>query len=127
MEFFQAIAIAIVACIVILQLKSERAELAFVLSVAAGILILALVAEKVQVVLSTFQEVAIASGMQPGVYLSLLKMVGIGYVTEIACDTVEDFGSKSLAGKIALVGKITVFMLAMPIFQNLLTIITEFL
>lgn len=125
MDLFRAIAIALVACIIILFLRPERPELAFVISVGAGILLLFLIAEKTMEVLSVFSNIVKQSGMEEGVYLSLLKMVGIAYVTEIAADTVEDFGSKSLSTKISFVGKITVFLLAMPIFRNLLTIVIE--
>ena len=45
----------------------------------------------------------------------------------IAAETVADFGSQSLAAKITLAGKLSVFLLAMPIFKNLLTVITELL
>lgn len=125
MVLFRAIAIALVACIIILFLRSERPEISFAISIAASMILLFLIAEKALEVISVFSEIVKESGMKESVYLSLLKMVGIAYVTEIAADTVEDFGSKSLAAKITFIGKITVFLLALPIFSNLLGVVVK--
>ena len=123
----KVIAVGVVASAAALHLKSDRPELAFAVVLAAGVLGFSLLLSEVGEVVSVFSEVAASTGMQGSVYTSILKMIGIGYLTEIAAETVADFGSQSLATKITLAGKLSVFLLAMPIFKNLLTVVSELL
>ncbi len=123
----KVIALSVIACVMGLSLKGDRPELSFLIFIAAGVIGFSLILSKVRAVMVSFSEIAVKSGMSGSVYKSLLKMIGIGYLTEIAADTVADFGSQSLSAKIALAGKISVFLLGMPIYQNLLSVVAELL
>ncbi len=127
MELLRVIGIAVTVSVAILTVKGERPELAFALSVAAGMLILSLLLSGVAEIVSAFSGAVEKSGIGSTVYVRLLKMVGIGYLTETASETVEDFGNKSLASKIVLAGRIGVFLLAMPVFRELLSVVSELL
>ena len=127
MELLRVIGIAVTVSVAILTVKGERPELAFALSVAAGMLILSLLLSGVAEIVSAFSGAVEKSGIDSTVYVRLLKMVGIGYLTETASETVEDFGNKSLASKIVLAGRIGVFLLAMPVFRELLSVVSELL
>lgn len=127
MELLRVIGIAVAVSVAILTVKGERPELAFALSVAAGMSIFLLLLSGVAEIVSAFSGVVEKSGIDSAIYVRLLKMVGIGYLTETASETVEDFGNKSLASKIVLAGRIGVFLLAMPIFRELLSVVSELL
>ncbi len=127
MELLRIIGIGIAVSAAILTVRSERPELAFALSVAAGMLILTLLLSGIAEIVSAFSGVVEKSGIDGGVYVRLLKMIGVGYLTETASETVEDFGNKSLASKIVLAGRISVFLLAMPVFRELLSVVSELL
>ena len=127
MELLRVIGIAVTVSVAILTVKGERPELAFALSVAAGMLILSLLLSGVAEIVSAFSGAVEKSGIDSTVYVRLLKMVGIGYLTETASETVEDFGNKSLASKIVLAGRIGMFLLAMPVFRELLSVVSELL
>ncbi len=127
MELLRVIGIAVAVSVAILTVKGERPELAFALSVAAGMSIFLLLLSGVAEIVSAFSGVVEKSGIDSAIYIRLLKMVGIGYLTETASETVEDFGNKSLASKIVLAGRIGVFLLAMPIFRELLSVVSELL
>ncbi len=53
----------------------------------------------------------------------LIKIVGIGYLTEFSAGMCEDAGSSSMASKIMLAGKLVIFVMAIPIITTLLEII----
>jgi stage III sporulation protein AD len=57
----------------------------------------------------------------------LLKMIAIGYVTEISAGILVDFGSASLADKVVLAGKLTILLLSLPVLNTLLAILQSFL
>ena len=56
-----------------------------------------------------------------------MKIVGINYVTEFGVGVLNDFGSSSLADKVALGGKITIFSLSLPIIESFLELLRGFL
>ena len=57
----------------------------------------------------------------------LLKMVAIGYLTEISAGILVDFGSASLADKVVIGGKLTIILMSLPVIESLLNIMKSFL
>ena len=53
--------------------------------------------------------------------------MAIGYLVEFSAGVVEDFGSKSIADKLVLAGKVIIFAVSLPIIKSLLTLIDGFL
>lgn len=53
--------------------------------------------------------------------------MAIGYLVEFSAGIVEDFGSKSIADKLVLAGKIIIFTVSIPIIQSLITLIGNIL
>ena len=57
----------------------------------------------------------------------LLKIVGVGYITEFGAGILNDFGSNAVADKVTLAGKITIVALSLPVIENLLMLVQGFL
>ncbi len=124
MIILKVIGIAFVAlcCINVLR-SSNRQEFSVILIIASGVIILLLISDKVVESVSAFSELTKKSGLKGETISLVIKMVGIGYVTEYSASVCEDGDSKSLAQKIQLAGKITVFFMAMPIIMNVFDVI----
>ena len=60
-------------------------------------------------------------------FVSVLKIVGVGYITEFANSICVDSGNSSIGDKILIAGKIIILTLSLPILTNLLNIIIELL
>lgn len=58
---------------------------------------------------------------------TVIKIVGIGYITEFAASIVEESGSKAMADKIVMAGKIIILIVSLPILSALFDLITELL
>ena len=65
--------------------------------------------------------------MENGLIKILLKIVGVGYLTEFGAGILQDFGSNAVADKVILGGKLTIVLLSLPIIQSLLELIRSFL
>ncbi len=53
-------------------------------------------------------------------YLTILfKAMGICYITQFACDICKDSGENALASHAELAGKISLMLLALPLFDTL--------
>ena len=127
MNILQIVAIAIIAAILISLLKETKPELAILLGVAAGVIIIIMVVNELYEVISSFYNIAEVSGIAEGLFTTVLKMIGIGYVTEFAANICSDSGCKSVGDKILFAGKVVIMILALPIVNSLLSLIVEIL
>ena len=65
-----------------------------------------------------------AAGL-PAEYLRVIfRAVGICLLTQLAADTCRDAGEQSLAAKAELAGKCFMLLLALPLFERLLSLVT---
>ena len=127
MQLFKIIGIAIVTALTVIILKNVKPELAFA-AMLAGIIVLLLSAlDMLQETFSLFDNLVALTGIDNAVVKILLKIIGVGYLTEFSADLLNDFGSASLASKVELCGKVTILALSLPILQSLLSLITDFL
>ncbi len=58
---------------------------------------------------------------------TILKIIGIAYITELGANVTRDAGLNSIAGKIELAGKIFILLLAIPIISAVVEVILNFL
>ena len=127
MEILRIIGVAFVTAITSVLLKSTKPELSFAVTVAGVIVLLLFIVDALQNTLAVFSAIASMSGVENGLLKILLKIVGVGYITEFGAGILNDFGSNAVADKVVLAGKITIIMLSLPIIQSLLALVQGFL
>ena len=57
----------------------------------------------------------------------LIKIVGVGYLTEFGAGILQDFGANSVADKVSLAGKIVIVLTSFPVLEGLLRMVRAFL
>ena len=127
MDILKIIGVAFITTITSLLLKSTKPELSFAVTVTGIIVILLFVIDALQNTLAIFSTLAQMTGVNNGLLKILIKIVGVGYVTEFGAGVLQDFGSSSVADKVTLAGKITVVVLALPVLESLLSLVKNFL
>lgn len=127
MNIIKIVAVGIVATIFIVLLKPSRPEIATVLAVGAGIIITLSVLDELFEIVYTFYDIADSTGIERGIFSSILKIIGIGHLTEFANGICVDSGAKSIGDKLQFAGKVVILLLALPILENLIEIIAEIL
>lgn len=120
-------AIAVLVTIVSLVLKQYRPDLAMLVSVAGGIIVLLYVSKQLASILGWFDVVSSKTNISSNILSLLLKIVGIGYVAEFAASACEDAGNKSMAEKICLGAKIAIFSISIPILTSVVDSIVSVL
>lgn len=108
-------------------LKSTKPELSFAVTITGIIIILLFILDMVKGSMSVLSEIVALTGIKNGVVQILLKIVGIGYLTEFSVGVLQDFNAATLADKVSLAGKITVILMSLPIISGLLTLFKQFL
>ena len=126
-EMFKIIGVAFVTSITAVLLKGTKPELSFAVTVTGIIVILLFLLDALKGTISVFSKIAQITGIENGLLKVLLKIVGVGYITEFGAGILNDFGSNSIADKVVLGGKIMIVMLSIPVMESLLTMIGGFL
>ena len=71
------------------------------------------------------QRLTAMAGFQEGTLSVFLKVLGMSYTAELTAQTCSDLGENSLALKVQLLGKLSVFTLTAPLLLELLQLILE--
>lgn len=127
MEITKIIGIAFIAVFVILLLKQYKPEYAIQISIVAGIMILFFSVSKLNIIIDLLKNLSSKIDLNIGFFSILLKITGIAYLSEFACNVCRDAGETAIASKVELAGRVLIIALSIPIISTLLeTMITLF-
>ena len=127
MELAKIIGVALVTALAALFLRGSRPELSFAVTIAGAVIILLFIVDMLQASFQVFTDIAERTGIDNSLIKIIIKIVAIGYLVEFSASVIEDFGSKSIADKLVLAGKVIIFAVSVPILQSLLELIGGFL
>ncbi len=127
MEIFQLVGVAFVTAVAAILLKATKPELSLAVTIAGSIVLLLFVFDLLQGSVSIFQKIAETTGIEFSLVKTVLKMIGIGYLVEFSAGILTDFGQNSLADKLIFCGKVVILILAIPILENVLSLIVKLL
>lgn len=116
-------AAATLASVLAIILKKNNAEYSIILTVCASAILVTYIAGGILEAFGEIRAIFSQSGLDENYIALLLKCVGICFLTEFTCDTCKDAGQASLAGIVLFGGRISVLILALPLFSQLLLIV----
>lgn len=127
MDIFQIVVLGIVASILYLVLKDINASFGFFLIIITSIIILFAIVQHISTIFNLMTSLGERANIN-GLYMeTILKIIGIAYITEIGANITKDAGLGSVASKIELAGKIFILILAVPIITAVIEAILNFL
>lgn len=127
MEMVQIVLVGVISALLYLVLKDIYPAFAFIITLITSILILFIVIQQIGVIIQLLKSLA-SKAMIESFYLeTILKIIGIAYITELGANVTKDAGLNSVAAKIELAGKIFILLLAIPIISAVVEVILKFL
>ena len=115
--------LCIVATIVIKLFDKTNKEYGLVIGLATAGFILLLAISYLSPIVSAIENLFDISGV-PKNYLEIIfKSIGICYLTQLGCDYCKDANENVLASELELAGKISLLIIALPLFSELVDII----
>lgn len=127
MEIVKIIGIGLTSLILIIIIKQYKPEFVIYISLAAGILILVLVMDKLSAIINLLTALSNKGNVNSKFLEILLKITGIAFLTEFAVSICKDSGETAIASKIDLGGKVLIISLSVPIIAALLELILKIL
>ncbi len=125
MDIIKIAAVGIVTAFCSLTLKENKSELSLMVAIAGGCIILLMLLNYFTGIFDSINMLIDKAGVNGSVVKSVIKIVGIGYITEFSASIVEDSGNKSLAEKMVMAGKVIILAVSLPILTALFDLISE--
>ncbi|MCC8128871.1 MAG: stage III sporulation AC/AD family protein [Clostridiales bacterium] len=126
-EIFQLGAIAVAGTFCALVLRRQTPELALVLALVTGALLLWRSREALETVLSLFKELADLAGLSQEIVIPLIKTVGIALLVRIASQLCRDGGMGTGAAFLELAGSLAALVTVAPLLRAVLELVGELL
>ena len=123
MDLIRIIGVALLTTFAVMLLKNTRPEMAAIVGLGGGLVIILMFAQGLSTIFDNVLQITTRTGISNDVFVALLRIVGIGYLTEFAAGICNDAGNNSMAQKVTLAGKITILILAIPIINSLIEVV----
>ena len=125
--FFKAVAAAMVIAVLALALSKQGKDFGLLLSMAGCVLLGLLLFQFLEPVLDFLGYLQTLGDLNGEILSVLLKIVGVGLVSEIAAMICTDAGNASLGKTLQILGSAVILMISIPIFQMLMDLLTQIL
>ena len=122
---FRLVGIALIGVVVVIILKTAKPEFAVFAAIAAGVIMLITLSTSLSQVISAFDIIVQKSGVDEGIFAAVLKIIGIGYLTEYSSSIAMDAGCPSIAQKLQFGGKIVIFLTSISIVTSLIDVVSQ--
>jgi len=115
--------LGVAAAVLAVVVKNQRPELALVLSLAAGGLLILLSLGHLQTVVGFVGEMSRQYGIREDYIGIALKVTGIAVLADLAVQLCKDAGESAIASKVELGGKAAMVVIALPVIESLLSLV----
>ncbi len=123
-EFIKILAIAIIGVILALTVKRTNAELALIISITTGVVIIFNILSVTDSVQSKFSMYARAFSLPQEIYEPLVKCTLISVTAKICSELCRQSGETALSLKVQLAGSLAGILSAFPLLEYVLNLIS---
>ena len=125
--FWKTATLVLITVVLCNAVSKQERDIAVLVSMVACCMAAMAAASFLEPVLDFLKELDSLGQLQEGFLGILLKVSGIGLVTEISGMICNDSGNGSLGKTLYLLGSAAILYLSVPVFRSLLTMIQEIL
>lgn len=113
--------ISVAVVLLAIQFKSIKPEYSIFISVAGCIFIFVFILSKLGDIVSLVDKLSDLTSVSREYIKILLKITGITFISEIASDISKDCGYTAVANQVQIFGKVSVLVISLPVFTELIS------
>ena len=125
--FLGACGAVLLSIILIVNLSGHRKDMAALLTLAVCVMVALVSVQYIRPVLEFVEELEEIGGLDGDMIRILLKIVGIGVLTEIAVPVCADAGNASVGKSLQFLSVMVMVSLSVPLFRSLIRVLQEIL
>lgn len=119
--------LGIFAVIGSLALKNYNKEISALLIMSCVVLMSVIALPSLSRLLQSVNELISCANVKEEYFSILIKSLGICYITQISVNICKENGSQSVASQLEIAGKLLILILAVPVYNDLLALVADFL
>ncbi|MDY2812690.1 MAG: SpoIIIAC/SpoIIIAD family protein [Dorea sp.] len=127
MSMIQIGILGVAGTLLAVQFKNGKSEYGIYISVALSLVIFFGILGRLEIMIDAVKTIAGYINMDTAYLGTLIKMLGITYIAEVASDICKDAGYQTIALQIEVFAKLAILVLSMPVLIALLNTIRDFL
>ncbi len=120
MEIAQLVGLALITTVFLMILRQENPQMAVLLSIAFSIIVFLMLAGKLSTIIQVVTELSHKAQINFFFLSTMLKILGVAYLSEFAAAICRDAGEQAVAQKLEFGAKIIIAVLALPILVAIL-------
>lgn len=124
---FKVVAIGITGAVLAVTIKQHKPELATLVSIATGLVILALVLDEALGLVDKLIGLAERFSIDGDIFTTVLKITGVAYISEFGVQACVDAGEQGIASKVELGAKVIILAMCVPIVASILDMLQQML
>lgn len=125
MEIVKVLLVGVLGAVTVIMLRRDNAEFALLAAVSTGLVIAIFAVSYLTEAVSVFSDLATQAGISDSLLSGVLKIVGIGYLTEYSSAICAEAGSELISKKVAMAGKLAIFLMSLSVIRALLEVLTQ--
>jgi stage III sporulation protein AD len=119
--------VGIAASLLAIQFKTIKPEYSMYISLGGCVLIIFYSIKGIESIATLMNRVMALETIGSGYMKILFKIVGIAFVAEISSDISGDCGFQALAKQIQVFGKLSILVVSLPVYTEIITLIGDLL
>lgn len=123
MEIIKIVGVGIAGSLLAVLLKSQKPELAFLITAATCISIFLMVKNALFGAVYTLAKLFDNTYIDFEIFNVVLKVLGVSYIASFASEMCKDAGQNSVAQRIEFAGKTVIFVMSVPLMVSLLNMV----
>lgn len=120
---YKIITVALVTAFLNSVLKKSHREYQVAISITASIIIFYFIADSFTAVFDSIKKMMSDTNIELSYVTSILKIIGIAYLSEYTGAILEDAGETAVAKKVEMAGKVLIFLITLPVLEALISLI----
>jgi stage III sporulation protein AD len=115
MEIAQIVGFGVITTILILFIRQSRPDIAQLLSITVGVIIIVYVLGYLKIIVDTISNLAQEAEINTIFLRTLFRVIGVAYLAEFGAQVCRDAGESNIAMKIEFAGKLIILTMSIPI------------
>jgi stage III sporulation protein AD len=125
--FLKAVAGVLTAVILWLTVNKDNKGISTLLTLAVCIMVFFVCAYFLQPIIDFIHKLELLGELDEGLISIVLKVVGIGLLTEISAAICKDSGNESMGKSLQILSAVAAIWLSIPVFERLITLLDKIL
>lgn len=125
--FLKAVAGVLTAVILWLSVNKDNKGISTLLTLAVCVMVFSVCAYFLQPIIDFIHKLEFIGDLDETLLSVILKVVGVGLLTEISVAICKDCGNESMGKSLQILSVVAVIWLSIPVFERLITLLDKIL